>query len=545
MLDLIENFSIASLQRIEKFSKQMKRKKGLFSLMQDCEKHKNNRSVLKMKPVRKYNDTNHGEVTISKPTKKVVSRNDEVDTAFYDFEEPISLSLPPLRYRYDNQIPDEYVDDLDYYVEPFEKNAKGKQKDHPPKPVLDPKSEKDRDEAIIIDNPKPSPPNLIPPKPKPPNLFPPKPERMPITTEEIQEETIPMDDDDSFEADLKAILSGKKKYDAEQKQLIPSSSSPISEIENIEPEESPKKNEHEIFDKIAQSMQLAKAYDLGSINLERRFDAFDQELDQNQNASKMEVKSTKQVKALEVEPTEGKMDHSVLQSIDTQDFLEDLDKMSGQQTIATAFSNDMPLAPDTGGRMIGKQELEPGDIILSTTDDPLISGNIRKVTRSEISHAGIYIGDGKVIEAIESGVLERSLETAMTDDSVTVTVAFRHQHMTTEKATIIKDFLVNKRKEGTKFDRYAVIRNLPIQIITSFCSIVSPGLRDRCRNFAGRIFLGTETNNEFYCSELVFAAFEAAGLKLANTAPHWTSAEDLVQLSYNGTLRYVGHLKTS
>jgi len=222
--------------------------------------------------------------------------------------------------------------------------------------------------------------------------------------------------------------------------------------------------------------------------------------------------------------------------------LTDLDKMAYPSSWAGAFSNDIPLSPKTGGQSIDTKALEVGDIILSTTKDPEISGTIRKITRSEISHAAVYVGNGNIIEAIESGVLERSLETAMADDSVTV--AFRHQSITPAKAGKLRDFLVKKRKEKTKFDKFAVVRNLPIQIITSLCAMVAPGLRGRCRNFAGRIFLGTETNNEFYCSELVFAAFEEAGLKLTNTAPQWTSSEDLVQLNYNGTLRYVGHLKT-
>jgi len=226
----------------------------------------------------------------------------------------------------------------------------------------------------------------------------------------------------------------------------------------------------------------------------------------------------------------------------TDEFLKDLDKMSYPSGLAASFSNDIPLSPTTGGRSIGVGALEVGDIILSTTSDPRISGAIRAVTRSEVSHAGVYIGNGKVIESIESGVLERFLDTSMQDDSVTV--AFRHQDMTPQKGGLIHDFLTKKRKENTRFDRYAVIRNLPIQIITSACSLLAPGLRERCRNFAGRIFLGTDNNNAFYCSELVFAAFAKANLEMTNTEPHWTSAEDLVQLNYNGTLRYVGHLKT-
>ncbi|MEM7374373.1 MAG: hypothetical protein AAF587_37610 [Bacteroidota bacterium] len=226
-----------------------------------------------------------------------------------------------------------------------------------------------------------------------------------------------------------------------------------------------------------------------------------------------------------------------------EEFLADLDAIEKSSPLSSAFSNDIALSPENGGRSIGIDSLESGDIILSTTNDPEISGRVRAITNSAISHAAVYIGEGRVVEAIESGVMERSLETAMKDDSVTV--AFRHQQMSPEKAAIIKDFLVQKRKEGVKFDRYAMIRNLPIQIITSICGALLPSLRDKCRNFAGRIFLGTESNNEFYCSELVFAAFEAADVQLSNTDPQWTSPEDLVQLSFNGTLQYVGHLKTT
>ena len=225
----------------------------------------------------------------------------------------------------------------------------------------------------------------------------------------------------------------------------------------------------------------------------------------------------------------------------TTNFLSDLDKMATPNVFASTFSNDIPLSPRTGGRLIDIDSLEVGDIILSTTNGPNISGIIRKLTKSAVSHASIYIGNGKIIEALESGVLERFLDSAMMDD--TVTVVFRHQYITPEKAGVIRDYLVKKRKEGAKFDKQALIKNLPVQMITSMCTMVAPGLRDKCRNFAGRIFLGTETNNEFYCSELVFAAYEKAGLKLSNTNPQWTSPEDLVQLNYNGTLRYVGHLK--
>ena len=67
--------------------------------------------------------------------------------------------------------------------------------------------------------------------------------------------------------------------------------------------------------------------------------------------------------------------------------------------------------------------------------------------------------------------------------------------------------------------------------------------RKICKDFAGRIWLGTDTNNEFYCSELVFEAFKEAGLPLANIPSNWTTPQDIVELTYNKSLEYVGHLK--
>jgi uncharacterized protein YycO len=282
----------------------------------------------------------------------------------------------------------------------------------------------------------------------------------------------------------------------------------VSDKEPVSMSEDFDKNEHAIFDKISQSMQYANSYDLGSIDLENRFESFDREMDKEEKEDKQTLVEQKEVEGL-----------------------------------GMAFSNDIPLTPKTGGRSIPKDVLEAGDIILSTTDDKEISGNIRKITQSEISHAGIYIGNGNVVESIDSGVIERSLETSMKDD--TVTVAFRHEHMTPEKATLVTQYLQEKRMEGAKFDHYAIVRNLPIQIAASICNALDPDLRRKCQNFAGRIFLGTDDNNEFYCSELVFKAFKAADLYLTNIEPQWSSPEDLIKLSYNGTLRYVGHLKTT
>src|SRR5947199_9900036 len=72
-----------------------------------------------------------------------------------------------------------------------------------------------------------------------------------------------------------------------------------------------------------------------------------------------------------------------------------------------------------------------------------------------------------------------------------------------------------------------------------------PGnLQDRCRSWVGGIDLGTSSGNQFFCSEAVVAAYQAAGVPLTDTPPVWTSPEDLAQLAFRrGALAYVGHLK--
>jgi hypothetical protein len=83
-------------------------------------------------------------------------------------------------------------------------------------------------------------------------------------------------DDASFEDDLRAILSRKKQYTPP---AAPAEQTPRSTPPNpaASPREEEPKDEHAIFEKIAQSMRLANAYDLGALELERRFDEFDAE----------------------------------------------------------------------------------------------------------------------------------------------------------------------------------------------------------------------------------------------------------------------------
>src|SRR5207253_2687289 len=77
----------------------------------------------------------------------------------------------------------------------------------------------------------------------------------------------------------------------------------------------------------------------------------------------------------------------------------------GQRAVVRAFGGDVPLSPANGGRSIGEDALEIGDIILATTRDDPVSIGIRVASHAPVSHAMLYIGGGQVVEAVGGGVM--------------------------------------------------------------------------------------------------------------------------------------------
>jgi N-acetyl-anhydromuramyl-L-alanine amidase AmpD len=203
------------------------------------------------------------------------------------------------------------------------------------------------------------------------------------------------------------------------------------------------------------------------------------------------------------------------------------------------LSSEIPLDPGNGGRSIGLDALEMGDIILSTTSE-FISDAIRAFTSAPVSHAMIYTGDGgQVVEAIGGGVTFRPLEQALAN--ATVAVAFRYPGLTEEQRLRIRDFVGNQIERDYNF--WGVARQGVFRIHNAVCNLLSGEARQRCESFAGRVELGTADNQTFFCSQLALAAYEAVGVSLTSTPAHWNSAREIANLSFTGALQYVGHLK--
>lgn len=187
--------------------------------------------------------------------------------------------------------------------------------------------------------------------------------------------------------------------------------------------------------------------------------------------------------------------------------------------------------------------LRVADIIVSTTDHPTSRG-IRAAIGTDISHAMIYIGNGAVIEAIDTGVVKRNLWTQSLKEA-TLAIALRRVG-------------INESQRRAVVEKASQFESLPYDKIGAAGSgmtakraqagvaagcILSPLL---CAG-GGIIFSrqvadnASEENRDkmFFCSELVARAFELAGAPIVDGQPTHTNPR---AIKVSSKLQYVGHL---
>jgi len=96
--------------------------------------------------------------------------------------------------------------------------------------------------------------------------------------------------DDDFMADMKSILTGQKVYDPTsgrtmERGKLDRSPTGAPQRRHAEPQLPEASNAQSIFDRIAQSMELATAYDMGTMELNKRFSDFDKLAELQQQAA--------------------------------------------------------------------------------------------------------------------------------------------------------------------------------------------------------------------------------------------------------------------
>ena len=220
-------------------------------------------------------------------------------------------------------------------------------------------------------------------------------------------------------------------------------------------------------------------------------------------------------------------------------------------TGAQAFQvqNRLLITPANGGRHITSAELQPGDIILSSTNG-ITSLGIRLFTFSPVSHAALYLGDDDIAEAVGSGIRTRKMSEFVEDESTIV--AFRHPAVRAAHADAMRNFA--QAQSGKKYNVIGVVLQAPFTLQRQYCELpLVPSLvRDACIRGLAAIQLGVARNDRFFCSQFVLAAYQEAKLPLTTADPLLVSPADLLHMREGDvpsvriaqSLHYVGHLKS-
>ena len=191
-------------------------------------------------------------------------------------------------------------------------------------------------------------------------------------------------------------------------------------------------------------------------------------------------------------------------------------------------------------KKIGYGDLLQADIIV-TTSTHATSKAIRLGTGGSVSHALIYAGGNRIVEAIPGGVREVHLDKALESDTV-LAIALRHFRLTTGQRQQVID---NARKFlNLPYDKIGaagagVNSSNGFKIAVAGC-IFSPTACAAGGTVIENNARPSNADKAFFCSELVSRAFELAGVKLVNAKPSFTHPSMLLNAP---ELRYVGHLR--
>ena len=148
-------------------------------------------------------------------------------------------------------------------------------------------------------------------------------------------------------------------------------------------------------------------------------------------------------------------------------------------------------------KRLNESALQIGDIVL-TTSTAKVSKSIRRFTRSDISHAMVYVETCSVIDATGEGVHARNTQRLFWDDQCAVHVLRLAEGLTDFQSRHIVDYV--RGRIGTQYSRIEAVRSV-----------------------LGR---GRSWSRKQFCSRLVAQAYASADVDLVANA-HYCSPQHL------------------
>ncbi|ELR72570.1 hypothetical protein C900_01244 [Fulvivirga imtechensis AK7] len=339
-------------------------------------------------------------------------------------------------------------------------------------------------------------------------------------------------EDDEFANDIQAILQGKKVFDPNQKKAVgrqelspaeklkPSvEQQPKTQEEEAEVAMDPAKNEHKIFEKIAQSMRYANSYDLGSIAMEKKFDKMESEIEQDELKKINEKHTTKgNIEEAEVTAEKGAVPGEV--------------EVKKEQKLTPAevkYDPQKLLTPENGGRVLQPTELLSGDLVLITSK---AEGN--SLSDSPRCYAGLFVGGEFYMTGHDKVLRQKLLSDTLSESHA---VVLRHQQ---------SDDVTNKLEKpevSGKTEPLVEVAHTPISIHRSVCEGLTESEKNKCQLFSGKVDIGTTSNDHFIISYPIIRHMEVAGLKFSESEIENITGETIIKATNNGQLQYAGHLQ--
>lgn len=235
----------------------------------------------------------------------------------------------------------------------------------------------------------------------------------------------------------------------------------------------------------------------------------------------------------------------LLQACATRLELPRADSESASPALRFQTSSVVPQAEEEA---LTLDRLQPGDIIL-TSASTLRSAGIRLMTWSSVSHAALYIGDGRIVEALGSGVHVRPLEELLLEESIAVVL--RYPGLRPEQQVQIIDYAVDKA--GARFSFVGVTFQVPFSVTRRVCELplLPEAVRDACVRSVGVLNYLAASETQLFCSQLVMQAYQRAGVQVTDADPRLITPADILHMregdvssvSVRQPLRSVGHLK--
>lgn len=202
----------------------------------------------------------------------------------------------------------------------------------------------------------------------------------------------------------------------------------------------------------------------------------------------------------------------------------------------------------TDGPVLAVEDLRPGDIILSAAPT-LASTGIQLMTFAPVSHAALYIGEGRVVEALPPRVQVRAVERLLAEEAMAFVL--RHPGLTGDEAARMKEYALGHT--GAGFSYLGVTLQAPYALSRRACELplIPSAIRDACLRSLGVVQYLAPSDRQFFCSQLVLQAYAHAGVQLTSADPRMMAPADLLHMREGDVpsvrirqpLQFVGHLK--